>query len=88
MEASGSIGGIIIFQFSQQGQSQPQYDYHVALITATATESAGVKTLYKQWQEKSFDGDDQIYYTIYYTSAFERDGARYTVVFAQQNEMG
>lgn len=84
MEASGSIGGIIIFQVSQQGQSQHQYDYHVALITATATESAGVKTLYKQWQEKSFDGDDQ----IYYTSAFERDGSRYTVVFAQQGEMG
>ena len=54
------------------------------MITATATESAGVKTLYKQWQEKSFDGDDQ----IYYISVFERNGVRYKVVFAQQDEMG
>ena len=85
MKASNAnLGGIIIFRVSQQGQSQSGYDYHVALITATATESAGVKTLYKQWQEHRFDGENQ----TYYTSAFERDGIRYKVVFAQQGEMG
>jgi len=54
------------------------------LITATATESAAVKTLYTQWQETRFYGDDQ----IYYTASFERDGNRFRVAFAQQREMG
>ena len=54
------------------------------MITATATESAAVKTLYTQWQETRFYGDDQ----IYYTASFERNGDRFRVAFAQQREMG
>ena len=38
-----------------------QYDYYVALITATETEEAGLKHIYDDWKPLFFDGDDQKY---------------------------
>ena len=60
------------------------YDYHVALITVTATEEAGLRYMYDDWKALSVDGDEQ----EYYETAFERDGKRFKVVTARQSEMG
>ncbi|MDO4338972.1 MAG: hypothetical protein Q4C91_12960 [Eubacteriales bacterium] len=60
------------------------YDYFVALLTATKTEAEGLKRIYKNWSEKSFDNDSQLYYETW----FEREGKKCKVVTANQNEMG
>ena len=60
------------------------YDYHVALITATATEEAGLKHMYEEWRPVFLEGDDQ----KYYETAFERGGKTLKVVTARQSEMG
>ena len=60
------------------------YDYHVALITVTETEEAGLRYMYDEWEELSLDGDEQ----KYYETSFERDGKRLKVVMARQSEMG
>ena len=61
-----------------------KYDYHVALITATATEEAGLKHMYEDWQPLYLEGDDQ----KYYQTSFERGGKIFKVVTARQSEMG
>lgn len=61
-----------------------QYDYAVALITATDTETAAAKTLYPQWQELNFPDDNQ----TYFTASFARGDVRHALVLAQQNEKG
>lgn len=38
------------------------FDYYVALITATATEEAGVMHMYKDWKPPNLEGDSQKYY--------------------------
>ena len=38
------------------------FDYYVALITATATEEAGVMHMYKDWKPLNLEGDSQKYY--------------------------
>ncbi|MGN1095157.1 MAG: hypothetical protein ACI4QR_02080 [Eubacteriales bacterium] len=60
------------------------YNYAVALITATDTEAMVLKHIYDDWQEVRFENDEQ----LYYESSFEKDGKRYKVITAQQNEMG
>ena len=44
-----------------------KYDYYVALITVTDTETAGVKHLYDDWKPLFLDGDAQIYYETSFT---------------------
>lgn len=60
------------------------YDYSVALITATDTETFGAKALYPSWKEVQFDGDPQ----TYFVSSFERGHTCCPVVLAQRSEMG
>lgn len=60
------------------------YDYFVALITATATEEAGLQHMYHDWKPVFKIGDDQ----KYYETTFERNGKTFKVVTARQNEMG
>ena len=60
------------------------YDYYVALITVTETETLGLRYMYKDWKEISLDGDDQ----KYYETSFERDGKSLKVITAKQSEMG
>lgn len=61
-----------------------QFDYHVALITVTELEEAGLRHMYGDWKPLLRDGDSQ----RYYETSFERDGRTYKVVTARQNEMG
>lgn len=61
-----------------------EYDYYVALITATATEEAGLRHIYPNWNPVFLEGDDQ----KYYETTFERSGKIYKVITARQNEMG
>ena len=61
-----------------------KYDDYVALITVTATEEAGLKHMYKNWEPLFLEGDDQ----KYYQTSFERGGKTFKVVTARQNEMG
>jgi len=61
-----------------------EYDYSVALITATGTEAAAAKTLYPQWEELVFCDDEQ----HYFTASFFRSGVCRPVVLAQQGEIG
>ena len=61
-----------------------QYDYYVALITATATEEAGLRHMYEGWKPILMEGDDQ----QYYEPSFERGGKTLKVVTARQREMG
>lgn len=61
-----------------------EYDYFTALLTVTKTEEEGLRHIYKNWTEKTFENDNQIYYETF----FERDGKRYKVVTAKQSEMG
>ena len=60
------------------------FDYYVALITATATEEAGVMHMYKDWKPLNLEGDSQ----KYYETALERKGKRLKLVAARQDEMG
>ena len=60
------------------------YDYHVALITATATEEAGLRHMYDNWTPLFLEGDDQ----KYYETAFVRGRKTFKVVSARQSEMG
>ncbi len=60
------------------------YDYFVALLTATPTEENSLKHIYNEWKEISFDGDSQ----VYYETSFERDGKTMKIVSAKQPEMG
>lgn len=60
------------------------YDYFAALITATPTEEAGLKYIYDEWEERTFDGDRQ----MYYEASFQRNGEAFQVVCARQPEMG
>ena len=60
-----------------------EYDYYVALITATATEEEGLRHIYKNWEPVFLEGDDQ----KYYKTAFERGGKTFKVITARQNEM-
>ena len=60
------------------------YDYYVALITATATEEAGLRHMYPDWRPVYMEGDDQ----KYYETSFVRDGKTLKVITARQNEMG
>lgn len=57
--------------------------YCVALIVATDTEEAAVKKMY-DWKRLKFDDDDQ----LYHQASFVRDGAKYDVAYARQNELG
>lgn len=59
------------------------YNYGVALITATKRETAAVMQMY-DWREKNFDNDVQ----TYYEAAFVRDGKPCRIVTTQQNAMG
>ena len=61
-----------------------KYDYYVALITATATEEAGLLHMYDNWKIILLEGDDQ----KYYEATFERGGKTFKVVTARQGEMG
>jgi nucleoside phosphorylase len=61
-----------------------KYDYHVALITATATEETGLKHMYDDWKLRLLEGDDQ----RYYETSFERNGKTFKVITARQSEMG
>ena len=61
-----------------------KYDYYVALITATATEEAGLRHMYEDWKPLFPEGDDQ----KYYETAFERGAKIFKVVTARQREMG
>ncbi len=61
-----------------------KYDYYVALITVTDTETAGVKHLYDDWKPLLLDGDAQ----IYYETSFKRGEKNLKVVTAKQSEMG
>ena len=61
-----------------------KYDYYVALITATATEEAGLWHMYDDWKPLFLEGDDQ----KYYETSFERSGKTLKVVTARQSEMG
>lgn len=61
-----------------------KYDYYVALITATATEEAGLWHMYDDWRPVFLEGDDQ----KYYETSFERNGKTFKVVTARQSEMG
>ena len=60
------------------------YDYYVALITATATEEAGVFHMYTDWKPLNLMGDSQ----KYYETVIERKEKRLKIVAARQNEMG
>ena len=60
------------------------FDYYVALITATATEEAGVMHMYKDWKPLNLEGDSQ----KYYETVVERKGKRLKLVAARQDEMG
>ena len=60
------------------------YDYYVALITATATEEAGLRHMYEDWKPIFLEGDDQ----KYYETSFERGGKTFKIVTARQTEMG
>lgn len=60
------------------------YDCHVALITVTATEEAGLNHMYDKWDLLHIEGDDQ----RYYETSFERDGKPLKVVTARPDEMG
>ena len=60
------------------------FDYYVALITATATEEAGVMHMYKDWKPLNLEGDSQ----KYYETVVERRGKRLKLVTARQDEMG
>lgn len=60
------------------------YDYSIALITVTDTETFAVMKLYSDWQEVRFNGDNQ----LYYETVFHRDNRTFRVVTAKQNEMG
>ena len=61
-----------------------EYDYYVALITATATEEAGLRHMYSDWKPVYLEGDDQ----RYYETAFTRGGKTLKVITARQHEMG
>ena len=61
-----------------------KYDYHVALIVATATEEAGLRHMYEIWKPIVLMGDEQ----RYYETSFERGGKTFKVVAARQSEMG
>lgn len=60
------------------------YDYYVALITATATEESGVLHMYNDWKSLNFERDSQ----KYYETAIERKGKQLKIVAARQSEMG
>ena len=61
-----------------------KYDYHVALITVTATEESGLRYMYDDWKPLSLEGDEQ----RYYETSFERNGKIHKIVTARQDEMG
>ena len=61
-----------------------KYDYYVALITATATEEAGLRHMYENWTPVFLEGDNQ----KYYETSFERGGKTFKIVTARQSEMG
>lgn len=60
------------------------YDYEVALITATKMETAAVMQMYDSWRELDFDNDVQ----MYYEAEFPHDGRLCRIVTTQQNAMG
>lgn len=60
------------------------YDYYVALITATAVEESGVLHMYDDWKLLNLQGDSQ----TYYETVIEREGKHLKIVVAKQNEMG
>lgn len=60
------------------------YNYFVALLTATKLEFNSVMYLYDNWRELSFDNDAQ----TYYVTEFEKDGRLHKVVTTLQNSMG
>jgi len=55
------------------------YDYYVALITATAVEEAGVMHMYKDWKPLNLEGDSQ----KYYETVIERKVKQLKIVSAQ-----
>lgn len=59
------------------------YNYSVALITATRMETAAVMRMY-DWQEINFDNDAQ----TYYQAEFMQNKTPYKIVTTQQNAMG
>jgi nucleoside phosphorylase len=61
-----------------------EYDYHVALITVTETEEAGLRRMHDVWHPMLLDGDDQ----PYYETSFTRDSETFKVVTARPGEMG
>ena len=60
------------------------FDYYVALITATATEEAGVMHMYKDRKPLNLEDDSQ----KYYETVVERKGKHLKIVAARQDEMG
>lgn len=60
------------------------YDYSVALISVTDTETIAVMNMYDSWKELRFDNDEQIYYEAEFLSGVKRC----KIVTARQNEMG
>ena len=61
-----------------------KYDYHVALITVTATEEAGLRYMYDNWKPLHLEDDDQ----EYYETSFTRNEQTYKIVTARAKEMG
>lgn len=61
-----------------------QYQYDVALLTATKQETAAVMQIYDGWREKRFDNDTQIYFETKFT---HREKAC-RIVTTQQDVMG
>lgn len=53
-----------------------KYDYHVALITVTATEEAGLRYMYDNWKPLHLEDDDQ----EYYETTFTRNEQTYKIV--------
>ena len=60
------------------------YDYHVALITVTETEEAGLKRMHNNWSPIISEDDDQ----QYFETSFKRNGDTFKIVTARPKEMG
>ena len=58
--------------------------WSVALIVATETEMNAVMVMYDHWVPMRIDGDPQ----QYYEACFFRDGRRYRILAARQEQMG
>lgn len=61
-----------------------EYNYEIALITATKMETTVVMQMYGNWEKIYLDNDTQ----TYYETGFVRDGKQCRIVTTQQNAMG